>query len=152
MARVPVTGARPGSGKLITAQWTDLCYGATLAAGYGNVAVTMPAPTAAAVTLSNGFVTAPDDLAAKDPINIPGFVTITSIITLENSLGEVSTRDVSTDTRTLVEVVSGQGLVTVSGNLVSGMGLHSFPFPLNLSILCPFPLNFSLLCPPYNPN
>jgi hypothetical protein len=37
-------------------------------------------------------------------------------------LGEVSTRDVSTDTRTLVEVVSGQGLVTVSGNLVSGLG------------------------------
>ena len=31
-------------------------------------------------------------------------------------------------------------------------GLHSFPFPLNLSILCPFPLNVSLLCPPHNPN
>jgi len=66
-----------------------LYYGATLAAGYGNVAVTMPAPTAAVVTLDNGFVTAPDDLAAQDPINIPGFVTITSVITLENSLGRV---------------------------------------------------------------
>jgi hypothetical protein len=24
-----------------------------------------------------------------------------------------------------------------------GRGLHSFPFPLNLSLLCPFPLNLS---------
>jgi len=48
------------------------------------------------------------NLAAKDPINIPGFVTISSVLTLENSLGEVSTRDVSTDTRVLLEVVSGQ--------------------------------------------
>ena len=24
-----------------------------------------------------------------------------------------------------------------------GRGLHSFPFPLNLSSLCPFPLNLS---------
>ena len=34
---------------------------------------------------------------------------------------------------------------------VLGRGLHSFPLPLNLSILRPFPLNLSLLCPPYNP-
>jgi hypothetical protein len=36
----------------------------------------------------------------------------------------------------------------------TGRGLHSFPFPLNLSLLCPFPLNLSLLvlCPPYDPN
>jgi hypothetical protein len=27
-------------------------------------------------------------------------------------------------------------------------GLHSFPLPVNLSLLCPFPLNLSLLCPP----
>jgi hypothetical protein len=33
-----------------------------------------------------------------------------------------------------------------------GRGLHSFPFSLNLSLLCPFPLNFSLLSPPCNPN
>jgi hypothetical protein len=33
-----------------------------------------------------------------------------------------------------------------------GRGLHSFPFPLNLSLLCPFPLNLGLLCPPYDPN
>jgi len=26
-------------------------------------------------------------------------------------------------------------------------GLHSFPFPLNLSSICPIPLNFSLLVP-----
>jgi hypothetical protein len=31
-------------------------------------------------------------------------------------------------------------------------GLHSFPFPLNLSLLCPFRLSLSLLCPPYHPN
>jgi hypothetical protein len=30
-------------------------------------------------------------------------------------------------------------------------GLHSFPFPLNLSLLCPVPLNSSSHCPPYNP-
>ena len=29
-----------------------------------------------------------------------------------------------------------------------GMGLHSFPFQLNLSLLCSVPLKFSLLCPP----
>ena len=28
-----------------------------------------------------------------------------------------------------------------------GRGLHSFPFPLNLSLLFPFPLNSSLLVP-----
>jgi hypothetical protein len=33
-----------------------------------------------------------------------------------------------------------------------GRGLHSVPFPLNLSLLCPSPPNLSLLCPPYNPN
>jgi len=33
-----------------------------------------------------------------------------------------------------------------------GRGLHSFQFPLNLSLLCPIPLNLSLLCPPYRPN
>jgi hypothetical protein len=32
-----------------------------------------------------------------------------------------------------------------------GKGLHSFPFPLNLSLLCPFPLKLSLLCPPRSP-
>jgi hypothetical protein len=29
--------------------------------------------------------------------------------------------------------------------LIMGRGLHSFPFPLNLSLLCPFPLNLSSL-------
>ena len=33
-----------------------------------------------------------------------------------------------------------------------GRGLHSFPFPLNLSLLCPFPLDLSVRCPPYNPS
>jgi len=32
---------------------------------------------------------------------------------------------------------------------MGGGGLHSFPFPLNLSLLCPFPLNLSLLVPIY---
>jgi hypothetical protein len=31
-----------------------------------------------------------------------------------------------------------------------GRGLHSFPFPLNLSLPGAFPLNLSLLCPPYD--
>jgi len=39
-------------------------------------------------------------------------------------------------------------LVTI---LVSGKGLHSSTFPLNLSSLRPFPLNLSLLCPLCNP-
>jgi hypothetical protein len=33
-----------------------------------------------------------------------------------------------------------------------GSGLHSLPFPLNLSLLCPFPLNSSSLCRADNPN
>ena len=37
-------------------------------------------------------------------------------------------------------------------NAISGRCLHSFPFPLELSLLCPFPLNLSSLCPPHNPN
>ena len=32
--------------------------------------------------------------------------------------------------------------------LLQGRGLRSFPFPLNLSLLCPIPLNLSLLCNP----
>ena len=35
--------------------------------------------------------------------------------------------------------------------LLHGRGLHSFPFPLDLSLLCPFPLNLSPLRPPCNP-
>jgi len=35
--------------------------------------------------------------------------------------------------------------------VTSGRSLHSFPFPLNLSLLCPFPLNLSSLCPPCVP-
>jgi hypothetical protein len=38
------------------------------------------------------------------------------------------------------------------GRRVRGRGLHSFQFPLNLSILPPFPLNLKLLCPSQNPN
>ena len=43
--------------------------------------------------------------------------------------------------------------ITQSAQLMvdEGRGLHSFPFPLNLSLLCPFPLNLSVLCPPHNP-
>jgi len=33
-----------------------------------------------------------------------------------------------------------------------GTGLHSFPFPLNLSLRCPCPLNLSIHCPPYTPD
>jgi hypothetical protein len=33
-----------------------------------------------------------------------------------------------------------------------GRGLHSFPFPLNLSSLCPCPLNLSLHSAPYIPD
>jgi hypothetical protein len=33
-----------------------------------------------------------------------------------------------------------------------GRGLHSFPFPLNLSLLCPVLLTLSLLCPPDKPS
>ena len=36
--------------------------------------------------------------------------------------------------------------------LALGRGLHSFPFQLNLSLLCRSPLDLSSLCPPYNPN
>ena len=35
---------------------------------------------------------------------------------------------------------------------VPGRGLHSFPFPLNLSLLCPFPLNLSFTLTPISPN
>jgi hypothetical protein len=41
---------------------------------------------------------------------------------------------------------------TVVEEGVMGRGLHSFPFPLNLSLRCPFPLNSGSLCPPYTPN
>jgi len=42
----------------------------------------------------------------------------------------------------------GAGRQSQQGNLrkvmeVDGIGLHSFPFRLNLSLLCPFPLNLS---------
>jgi hypothetical protein len=43
-------------------------------------------------------------------------------------------------------------LIDPKSNRVAGRGLHSFPFPLNLSLPCPFPLNCSSLCPPYDPN
>ena len=33
----------------------------------------------------------------------------------------------------------------------AGTGLHSFPFPLNLSLCCPVPLNLSSRCAPYSP-
>ena len=42
-------------------------------------------------------------------------------------------------------------LVRVADSLMAGRGLHSFPFPLNLSLLCPCPLNLSLLRPQHNP-
>ena len=57
----------------------------------------------------------------------------------------------------LPSLFSGSPLPMLRGDAredddMSGRGLHSFPFPLNLSLLCPFPLNLSLICPPYNPN
>jgi hypothetical protein len=36
--------------------------------------------------------------------------------------------------------------------LGTGRGLHSFPFPLNLSLPCPFTLSLSSLCPLHNAN
>jgi hypothetical protein len=47
----------------------------------------------------------------------------------------------------------GGGLCSWESNItIQARVLHSFPFPLNLSLLCPFPPNLSLPCPPYNPN
>ena len=40
---------------------------------------------------------------------------------------------------------------TLKLQLADGRSLHSFPFPLNLRVLCPFPLNLSSLRPPYDP-
>jgi hypothetical protein len=40
----------------------------------------------------------------------------------------------------------------LAGATTLGRGLHSFPFPLNLSLPCPFPPNLSLLRPLDNPN
>jgi hypothetical protein len=40
----------------------------------------------------------------------------------------------------------------LANRVALGRGLHSFPFPLNLSLLCPFPLNLSLICPSHNSN
>jgi hypothetical protein len=47
---------------------------------------------------------------------------------------------------------AGEGDESVVPCVVCGRVLHSFPIPLNLSLLCPFPLKLSLLCPPDNPN
>jgi hypothetical protein len=38
--------------------------------------------------------------------------------------------------------VTSRGRVSPAPDMgAAGRGLHSFPFPLNLSLLCPFPLN-----------
>jgi len=42
-----------------------------------------------------------------------------------------------------------EGGAEPGGAMGGGRGLHPFPFPLNLSLLCPFPLKLSLI--PYNP-
>jgi hypothetical protein len=48
---------------------------------------------------------------------------------------------------------NGGGASGNDGHLQDGgRGLHTFPFPLNLSLPCPFQLNVSSLCPPYDPN
>jgi len=59
---------------------------------------------------------------------------------------------------TAASASSGRGLIPMevyksanAGGGSRGRGLHLFPFPLNLSLLCPFSLNLSLLCPPCNP-
>ena len=44
------------------------------------------------------------------------------------------------------------GITPPKGVLLYGRGLPSFPFLLNLSLLCPFPLKLNLFCPPYIPN
>ena len=45
-----------------------------------------------------------------------------------------------------------QVIIANLGELFHGRGLHSFPFPLNLSLLCRCPLNLSSFRPPYHPN
>jgi hypothetical protein len=35
--------------------------------------------------------------------------------------------------------------------LIVGRDLHSFLFPLNLSLFCPFPLNVNAFCPSFSP-
>jgi len=40
-------------------------------------------------------------------------------------------------------VLSCAAAMTALGSTPLSRGLHSFPFPLNLSLLCPFPLNLS---------
>jgi hypothetical protein len=49
-------------------------------------------------------------------------------------------------------VLDAGGVEALVAVLRAGRGLHSFPFPLNLSLPCPFPLNLSLICPSHNPN
>ena len=50
-----------------------------------------------------------------------------------------------------VKLSTCQRAVLIDYDKATGRGLHSFPFPLNLSLLCHFPLNFSLICPPNDP-
>jgi hypothetical protein len=66
--------------------------------------------------------------------------------------GVFDTTDDSFDTiATTGEALSGAN--KYSGAALVGRGLHSFLFPLNLSLLCPFQLNFRyFLCPPSDPN
>ena len=52
----------------------------------------------------------------------------------------------------MIRAFKFHGNAEMRAGQIAGRGLHSFPFPLNLSLLCPFPLNVSLLCPPHDPN
>jgi len=49
------------------------------------------------------------------------------------------------------DVASADIIFAKVANGAKARGLYSFPFLINLSLLCPIPLNFSLLCTPCNP-
>ena len=67
----------------------------------------------------------------------------------ERSAAEAAVAAVAAATEAMERVT---GRAHGSGRGGAGRGLHSSPFPLNLSLPCPFPLKLSLPCPPYNPN
>ena len=119
VARVPTTGAKAGSGLLITARWIDLCYARTLGVGTAGVKVTMPTPVSSKASVSGGFVTSPADLSQADPVNVPITLTLSASLTLVDALGEEFERDMSTDPRVSYEPIVGGDKVTISGNLVT---------------------------------
>ena len=82
-----------------------------------------------------------DDVACNTCQALPGGGAGAGAGPINTQLGDAS----------VVEVGTG-GLLLLLKSRTGGRALHSFPFPLNLSLPCPFPLDFSLLCPLHNPN